>query len=224
MSDTPNNDPPPSTPPPPDPQAPWAYSGGISGRGQRQFAGGLLFRSGPRRRTLIARRTSSAADLCARRPPRGRAAPPPHESSAPKPAELASVIDTIEAIIIALIIALTFRAFIVEAFVIPTGSMAPTLLGAHFKVICPKCGYVFDREARLNTQWEGTGLANMGERPELHSNTTVPLEEVTCPNCHYVVPPSALPEYLPDESRERWTVRNGRFPLPGQTTATASSC
>ena len=59
---------------------------------------------------------------------------------------LAGIIDTIEAIIIALILALTFRAFIVEAFVIPTGSMAPTLLGAHINVICPKCGYVFTRE------------------------------------------------------------------------------
>src|SRR5688500_6452646 len=62
-------------------------------------------------------------------------------------ASLASIIDTIEAIIIALIMALTFRAFIIEAFVIPTGSMAPTLLGAHFNVTCPQCGYSFTRDA-----------------------------------------------------------------------------
>ena len=98
--------------------------------------------------------------------------PPPHRAPTPQPlaapsvpsaptpptprqnedASLASIIDTIEAIIIALILALTFRAFVVEAFVIPTSSMAPTLLGAHFNVICPVCGYAFDRNASLNCQ------------------------------------------------------------------------
>ena len=33
--------------------------------------------------------------------------------------------DTIESIVIALVLAFVFRAFVVEAFVIPTGSMAP---------------------------------------------------------------------------------------------------
>ena len=38
--------------------------------------------------------------------------------------------DTIESFVVALILAFVFRAFVVEAFVIPTGSMAPTLYGA----------------------------------------------------------------------------------------------
>src|SRR5690349_17403579 len=52
--------------------------------------------------------------------------------------------DTIESILIAFILAFIFRAFVVEAFVIPTGSMAPTLLGAHARFTCDECGYQFD--------------------------------------------------------------------------------
>ena len=40
----------------------------------------------------------------------------------------------------AVILALLFRGFVAEAFVIPTGSMAPTLVGRHKDVKCPQCG------------------------------------------------------------------------------------
>lgn len=52
--------------------------------------------------------------------------------------------ETVESILVAFILAFIFRAFVVEAFVIPTGSMAPTLLGAHMRFRCDDCGYVFD--------------------------------------------------------------------------------
>ena len=58
------------------------------------------------------------------------------------PAE--SIKDTIDSIIVALALALAFRAFVVEAFVIPTGSMAITLLGQHRHFVCPLCGSPFD--------------------------------------------------------------------------------
>ena len=137
------------------------------------------------------------------------AAPPP---APPRPptgdASLANIIDTIEAIIIALIIALTFRAFIVEAFVIPTGSMAPTLLGAHIHVICPECGYEFDKDATLEYQAhilidkDGSrhlvinGVADT--RAELLSNSLVPCDElpIFCPNCRYPIKAEQLPQYL----------------------------
>lgn len=51
--------------------------------------------------------------------------------------------ETIESIVVALILAFVFRAFVVEAFVIPTGSMAPTLYGAHGTVLCENCGTEF---------------------------------------------------------------------------------
>ncbi|MGN6505358.1 MAG: S26 family signal peptidase, partial [Tepidisphaeraceae bacterium] len=54
-----------------------------------------------------------------------------------------NVKETIESILVAFILAFIFRCFVVEAFVIPTGSMAPTLLGAHMSFRCPDCGYRF---------------------------------------------------------------------------------
>ncbi|HTN75581.1 MAG TPA: S26 family signal peptidase, partial [Pirellulaceae bacterium] len=49
--------------------------------------------------------------------------------------------ETIESIVIAIILAFLFRTFEAEAFVIPTGSMAPTLQGRHKDVECPQCAY-----------------------------------------------------------------------------------
>lgn len=54
-----------------------------------------------------------------------------------------SLLETVESIIVAFILAFIFRAFIIEAFVIPTGSMAPTLYGAHTEYRCSDCGYPF---------------------------------------------------------------------------------
>lgn len=48
--------------------------------------------------------------------------------------------ETVESICVAIILALLFRGFVAEAFVIPTGSMAPTLMGAHKDLECSQCG------------------------------------------------------------------------------------
>lgn len=48
-----------------------------------------------------------------------------------------------ESIAIALVLAFLFRTFLAEMFVIPTGSMAPTLFGQHKDVTCPECGAPF---------------------------------------------------------------------------------
>lgn len=69
--------------------------------------------------------------------------------TATKPAD-ESIKETIESIVIAFILAFVFRAYVVEAFVIPTGSMAPTLLGEHVRVRSDQSGYNFaiDRSIR----------------------------------------------------------------------------
>src|SRR6185436_1397136 len=54
-------------------------------------------------------------------------APQPGAPSKPKE----SIQDTLISVVIAFALAFVFRGFVVEAFVIPTGSMAPTLMGAH---------------------------------------------------------------------------------------------
>jgi len=52
----------------------------------------------------------------------------------------ASIIDTVQSLIIAFVLAMTFRGFVTEGFVIPTGSMAPTLLGAHLLIHSDQTG------------------------------------------------------------------------------------
>jgi signal peptidase I len=51
--------------------------------------------------------------------------------------------ETIESIVVAFVLAFLFRTFEAEAFVIPTGSMSPSLLGQHKDVKCSECGFEF---------------------------------------------------------------------------------
>jgi len=57
-----------------------------------------------------------------------------------------SIKETLTSITIALIVALVFRGFVVEGFQIPTGSMGPTLLGAHVRVRSDISGYEWPLE------------------------------------------------------------------------------
>jgi signal peptidase I len=63
--------------------------------------------------------------------------------------------ETVEAIVVAMILALLVRGFEAEAFVIPTGSMAPTLMGRHKEITCPQCGFVY----AINASEEVEGFA-----------------------------------------------------------------
>jgi len=51
--------------------------------------------------------------------------------------------ETILSLLVAFSIALAFRGFVVEGFVIPTGSMAPTLMGQHVRFRTPDTGYEY---------------------------------------------------------------------------------
>ena len=52
--------------------------------------------------------------------------------------------ENIEAVVVAIILAVFVRHFVVEAFEIPTGSMAPTLFGMHVQVESPNTGRTFE--------------------------------------------------------------------------------
>jgi signal peptidase I len=70
--------------------------------------------------------------------------PPAATAAAPKVPARAQVKETLISLIIAFVMAFVFRAFVIEAFIIPTGSMAPTLDGAHVTVVSPNTGYRWD--------------------------------------------------------------------------------
>jgi signal peptidase I len=90
--------------------------------------------------------------------------------------------ETIESIVVAFTLALLFRAFEAEAFVIPTGSMAPTLMGRHKDLDCPACGATF--RVGASQEWdEAAGRV----RPD----RIVP--EATCFNCGHATPLALQP-------------------------------
>ncbi|MCU0688186.1 MAG: S26 family signal peptidase [Phycisphaerales bacterium] len=61
--------------------------------------------------------------------------PSPHAAAVKE-----TIPETIISVIIAFALAFVFRAFVAEAYVIPTGSMAPTLNGAHVRAVSPHTG------------------------------------------------------------------------------------
>jgi signal peptidase I len=93
--------------------------------------------------------------------------------------------ETIESIVIAFILAFLFRTFEAEAFVIPTGSMAPTLFGRHKVVECDKCHYRFPIGASEEVDSYGY-LWSPSRR----------IYTAFCPNCRYETPPDTV-EHLP---------------------------
>src|SRR3954464_3025959 len=108
---------------------------------------------------------------------------PSPASTSRKPAQQntpESIKETIESILIAFILAFIFRGFVVEAFVIPTGSMAPTLLGAHMRFTCPDCGYQFDTNFNINSNGATEDL-DIPKTGGQHSS-------IFCPNCGYHLP------------------------------------
>ena len=56
-------------------------------------------------------------------------------------------IDTMQGLLVAFVVAMVFRGFVLEGFFIPTGSMAPTLRGQHVRLRGEASGYAFDADA-----------------------------------------------------------------------------
>jgi signal peptidase I len=88
----------------------------------------------------------------------------------------ASIRETIESVAIAFILAFLFRTFEAEAFVIPTGSMAPTLMGRHKDVNCKICGFPYQVSASEEVSREG--------QPKEYNDQ---IASCTCPMCRYTM-------------------------------------
>lgn len=82
--------------------------------------------------------------------------------------------ETVEAVAIAFILAFVFKTFEAEAFVIPTGSMAPTLYGRHKEVKCEGCGLEYTVGASQEIDQE-SGVLNPDQR----------VDQSRCPNCRH---------------------------------------
>jgi signal peptidase I len=116
------------------------------------------------------------------RPPKaGRTKDPAQETAKRQKTETkqpffsqAAMREVIESIVVAFVLAFLFRTFEAEAFVIPTGSMAPTLMGRHKDLVCPVCKYPFQVSASDEVDQRGR---------------LKPVEVVagTCPMCGHTV-------------------------------------
>lgn len=114
--------------------------------------------------SVVAPRTPPAA------PPRHPPLPPGHATR-----------ETVESIALAVILAFLFRAFVAEAFVIPTGSMAPTLMGQHKDVRCPECGFWYQAGASVeDDETLAQRYQALGQIPPKSA-----VIATTCPLCRY---------------------------------------
>jgi len=75
--------------------------------------------------------------------------------------------------VMAVVLAFMFRTFLLEAFIIPTGSMAPTLMGRHLDLVCPECGMRYE-----------VGASAEEPRDPTRSAQTVVM--AVCSNCRFV--------------------------------------
>lgn len=122
--------------------------------------------------------------------------------------------ETIESVVIAFVLAFLFRTFEAEAFVIPTGSMATTLMGRHKDVECPKCGYRYQVSASSEVDTEGNELPGLG------------VTHATCPMCRYTREVTDETSYngdrilvtkFHDRDPKRWDVIVFRYPEAAAT-------
>jgi signal peptidase I len=101
--------------------------------------------------------------------------------------------ETIESLVVAFVLAFLFRTFEAEAFVIPTGSMSPSLQGRHKDVDCPQCG------ARFRTSASAEDMEDAGPRTQFENFHQAEVVGGMCPMCRYPMPYSSD---LPREAAE----------------------
>ena len=84
-----------------------------------------------------------------------------------------NVRETVESIAMAIVLAMIFKTLQAEAYIIPTGSMAPTLMGQHVEVACPESDYYF----QVGATYEGPSSRVLGQADA----ATYRVNKVRCP-------------------------------------------
>jgi signal peptidase I len=79
--------------------------------------------------------------------------------------------EIVETVVFVVVLVLLLKGFLAEAFVIPTGSMATTLLGYHREDTCPQCGTRF--------------LVNMSAELDQENPSPAIVTGSCCPNCFF---------------------------------------
>lgn len=105
----------------------------------------------------------------------------------PTPVDGPGFRETVESIAVAIILAMIFKVLEAEAYIIPTGSMAPSLMGQHAEVQCDDCQYWF----RSGASFEGPGQSN-----------DALLGEVRCPMC--TKRHELTRQFLKSRGRQQW--------------------
>jgi signal peptidase I len=91
-----------------------------------------------------------------------------------------SIFGTLEWLIVAISVTLIFIVFQMQAYTIPTGSMAETLRGAHFRLRCSQCGYKYDYNFQPTSPFY-----KMPENYVPKMNVPVGPDTPRCPSCGY---------------------------------------
>jgi signal peptidase I len=113
------------------------------------------------------------------------------------------------------LLALVVLRFVVEAFVVPTGALATTIVGAHADVACENCGFPY--AISMSDYYDPDGAPVAGIEHEQVVKFCV------CPNCRFeqklriVNPPSKGDRILCDKntSPRRWDLVVFHFPPTG---------
>ena len=130
-----------------------------------------------------------------------------------QPTTEGSIKETLISLLISFVMALTFRSYIVEAFIIPTGSMAPTLLGSHIRFTSEQTGHTwpvnpwyylnedtpFSIQGPIPNPGGGTPIAGRWGLPTATDPSTASVLNPFAGNSRppairgYVTPPQAMP-------------------------------
>jgi hypothetical protein len=106
---------------------------------------------------------------------------PPVPAGEKKPEHKDTFREIVETIVFVVVLVLLLKAFMAEAFVIPTGSMGTTLLGYHREITCPECGFRFP--------------VNFSKEMDAQEQRQQRIIGCTCPNCRLHIDGSNYDEF-----------------------------